>query len=129
MTGSNCLLDTMILVGYLRGDIAVQQRLTIITPYISIISIGELYVGVYRSSSLAGEAQKIDRLLTFATVLSCDTTTAKWYAQVKYSLSQKGRPIPENDIWIAATALQYGLPLVSNDAHFTEVSGLNLAQW
>ncbi len=129
MTGNRCLLDTVILVGYLRGKPEIQQRLTTSTPYISVISIGELYIGALRSKSAANEIQKITRLLTFVPVLVCDMATAEHYGRIKHTLWKKGRPIPENDIWIAATALQYGLPLVSNDAHFMEVGGLALEQW
>lgn len=129
MTGSDCLLDTVILVGYLRGNPTVKQRITTTTPYISIISIGELYVGAYRSQSLERENQKISQLLEFVTVLVCDDTTAKHYAHIKHNLWRKGRPIPENDIWIAATALQYKLPLISRDAHFIEINEMLFEQW
>jgi tRNA(fMet)-specific endonuclease VapC len=98
-------------------------------PYVSVISIGELSIGALRSQSPSNEFQKITRMLTFTTVLECDVVTAEHYAQIKHKLWKKGQPIPENDIWIAATALQYGLPLVSNDVHFTKVSGLTLEQW
>jgi predicted nucleic acid-binding protein len=67
MTGNRCLLDTVILVGYLRGKPEIQQRLTTSTPYISVISIGELYIGALRSKSAANEIQKITRLLTEGT--------------------------------------------------------------
>jgi tRNA(fMet)-specific endonuclease VapC len=129
MTGNSCLLDTTIVIAYLRGTPTIQQRIGATTPYVSVISIGELYLGAHRAQSPAGELGKISHVLTFATVLVCDVATAELYAQVKHALWQKGRPIPENDIWIAATALQYGLPLVSNDAHFAEVSGLTREQW
>jgi tRNA(fMet)-specific endonuclease VapC len=129
MTGNSRLLDTMILIGYLRGTPAIQQRIAAITPYVSVISVGELHVGAHRSQSPASELLKMSRLLTFATVLVCEAATADQYGQIKHALWQKGRPIPENDIWIAATALHYGLALVSNDAHFDEVPGLVREPW
>jgi tRNA(fMet)-specific endonuclease VapC len=129
MTGSSCLLDTVILIGYLRGKQNIRQNLVSRTPYLSSISIGELYVGALRSHSTTNELQKITRLMTFANILVCDADTAECYGQIKHALWRKGRPIPENDIWIAATALQYELPLVSNDAHFGEIDGLDVEQW
>jgi tRNA(fMet)-specific endonuclease VapC len=55
--------------------------------------------------------------------------TAKHYAQIRHVLRVKGRPIPENDIWIAAVAIQYGLILLTRDAHFQAVDGLSLKSW
>jgi tRNA(fMet)-specific endonuclease VapC len=55
--------------------------------------------------------------------------TADQYGQIRLRLKAKGRPIPENDIWIAATALRYGLALVTRDDHFQEVDNLNLVRW
>lgn len=62
-------------------------------------------------------------------VLGCDAETARRYGEVKNGLRQKGRPIPENDIWIAAIALQYDLTLVARDVHFGEVDGLKVEAW
>lgn len=50
--------------------------------------------------------------------------TAEYYARLYGLLRRKGHPIPTNDLWIAATALQYGLALYSYDAHFGEIDGL-----
>jgi tRNA(fMet)-specific endonuclease VapC len=51
------------------------------------------------------------------------------YGDVKNRLRLKGRPLPENDVWIAALALQYGLTLVTRDAHFQEVENLQTVAW
>ena len=51
------------------------------------------------------------------------------YGKVKNGLRKKGRPIPENDIWIAAIAFQHDLTLVSRDEHFKEVENLKLEKW
>ena len=62
-------------------------------------------------------------------ILSCDSTTAQHYGEIKNLLREKGRPIPENDIWIAAIANQHNLTLVSRDNHFDKVEGLSLERW
>ncbi|GAA6622656.1 PIN domain-containing protein [Scytonema sp. NUACC26] len=59
----------------------------------------------------------------------CDLVTATQYGQIRNLLRQKGRPIPDNDIWIAAVAIQYQLTLISRDAHFQEVEGLWVERW
>jgi tRNA(fMet)-specific endonuclease VapC len=61
--------------------------------------------------------------------LLCDTETARRYGEVKNKLKLKGRPLPENDVWIAALALQHDLTLVTRDAHFQEVESLKTAAW
>jgi tRNA(fMet)-specific endonuclease VapC len=58
---------------------------------------------------------------------SYDEGTAEFYAQVFADLKQKGRPIPTNDLWLAASAMQYGLALATYDDHFNSISGLLLA--
>jgi predicted nucleic acid-binding protein len=57
-----------------------------------------------------------------------DDETAEFYSQVFHELKQKGRPIPSNDLWLAASALQHGLALATFDDHFSNISGLLLTQ-
>ena len=52
--------------------------------------------------------------------------TAEIFVTIKLALFAKGNPIPENDIWIAATAIQHQLPLYTNDKHFSEVENITL---
>ena len=59
--------------------------------------------------------------------IAIDDETAEFYAQIFSELRLKGRPIPSNDLWIAASALQHGLALASYDEHFSHISGLLLA--
>ena len=63
------------------------------------------------------------------TILYPDEATTIRYAEVKNKLRKKGRPIPENDIWIAAIALRHGLPILTRDQHFNEVDGLAVLTW
>ncbi|GCL35383.1 virulence associated protein C [Sphaerospermopsis reniformis] len=51
-------------------------------------------------------------------MLECNTQTSRIYGEIKNQLRLKGRPLPENDIWIAAMSLQYNLILVTRNAHF-----------
>jgi len=62
-------------------------------------------------------------------VLNADDNTANHYALIKSALLKKGKPIPENDIWIAAVAVQYELTLITRDNHFKEVEGLTMESW
>ena len=62
-------------------------------------------------------------------VIDPDATTAEFYARTAVTLEKKGRPIPENDIWIAAMALELDMPLAARDAHYQQVDGLVLLGW
>ncbi len=69
---------------------------------------------------------RVDELLTKATVLSSDAMTSKEYGKIKSDLRKKGKPIPENDIWIAAVAIQYDLKLITKDSHFEYIDDLDI---
>jgi len=58
-----------------------------------------------------------------------DQATTERYGQIKAELAQVGRPIPDNDLWIAAIARQHGLVLATRDAHFAHVPGLQTLTW
>ena len=60
------------------------------------------------------------------TLFPPDYITADVYGNTKAALAKKGKPIPDNDTWIAEIALQHNLPLYTNDAHFREIDGLQL---
>jgi tRNA(fMet)-specific endonuclease VapC len=73
--------------------------------------------------------QKIEDLLAASAILECDVETAQHYAIIKNNLRLKGKPIPENDIWIAAIAVQHHLVMVTRDAHFKEIENLTVQSW
>jgi predicted nucleic acid-binding protein len=58
-----------------------------------------------------------------------DEGTAEHYAEIRVELKRSGRPIPVNDLWIAALARQHALPLLSRDQHFEFVRGLERIGW
>jgi len=93
------------------------------------IVFGELYYGARKSGRVEANAQCMDELLASSAVLDCDGETSQCYAIIKNDLRLKGKPIPENDIWIAALALQHNLVLVTRDAHFQEVQNLATESW
>ncbi len=58
-----------------------------------------------------------------------DESVAERYCDIRLILKQKGTPIPENDIWIAASCIDVGAALLSNDDHFSKIDGLTLIGW
>lgn len=89
--------------------------------------VGELRFGAVNSGRPQQNLARIDGFIARCLILDVVLDTTEHYARVRLGLKQKGRPIPENDTWIAAVCLQHGLPLATFDGHFDEVDGLTLA--
>ena len=93
---------------------------------LSAIVVGELLAGFRRGSrfeqNLADLRASLDS--RFMTLVPVGSATADRYARIAASLRAKGRPIPTNDIWIAAHAMETGADLVSADRHFEHVDGI-----
>ncbi len=124
------LLDTNIVIALFAKERKVLQKLQKADRvFLSSIAVGELLYGAHKSSQVRGNVARIEEFAAANSVLACDLETARHYGRIKDRLRRNGRPLPENDIWIAALARQYGLTLVSRDAHFTEVENLPVKAW
>ncbi|MBX3064853.1 MAG: type II toxin-antitoxin system VapC family toxin [Anaerolineae bacterium] len=97
--------------------------------FIPAIVIGELYYGAYNSGRPQENERIVDELVADQTILNCDSFTGKYYGKVRHRLKVKGTPIPENDMWIAALAIQFNLALLTNDDHFSNVELLTMQSW
>jgi predicted nucleic acid-binding protein len=93
---------------------------------LSSVVLGELLAGFAVGSREAQNRAELQQFLASDRVylLLIDDGTAAFYANVYSQLRKKGRPIPTNDLWIAASALQHGYALFSYDAHFKHIDGL-----
>jgi len=124
------LLDTNIIIALLEDEVAVKDKLAKTDEvFVSSIALGELYFGAWKSGRPQANLARIDEFAADNVVLGCDTGAARRYGEVKNALSLKGRPIPENDIWIAAIAVQHDLTLITRDGHFNEVDSLKVEVW
>jgi tRNA(fMet)-specific endonuclease VapC len=123
------LLDTNLAIAVLKRDPAIQRRLKGVVLFLCTTVVGELYFGAFNSTEKARNLDALRQYLSHNQVLHADETTAERYGQIKTQLIASGEMIPENDIWIAATALQYDLTLATRDDHFTRVQGLRLENW
>jgi tRNA(fMet)-specific endonuclease VapC len=124
------LLDTNIVIALFDEDTNVIdniQKAEIV--YVPAIVIGELYYGAYNSTKQKENIEKIIQFQNDASILDSDATTGNYYGQIKKELKDKGNPIPENDIWIAALAKQHDLELVTRDKHFAKIDNLEVAKW
>jgi tRNA(fMet)-specific endonuclease VapC len=97
--------------------------------YLSANVVGELYFGAEKSGRPEANRAAIQSLSARFPVLPCTEDTAGHYARVRNRLRLRGKPIPENDLWIAATAFEHDLELVTRDGHFEQIEDLRRVAW
>ena len=128
---SRVLVDTNIYSLAMRGDAEIVEALRRIDRiYISAISLGMLYAGFRAGHREKENRRELGLFLDSPRVvlLTIVAETAEFYAETLIRLKSQGKPIPTNDIWIAAVAFQHGLKLFTRDRHFRHVAGLVLFQ-
>ncbi len=98
--------------------------------FLSAIVAGELLYGFRNGSHFERNLQELHGFLDnpYVTFAPVTLITGDRYSRIAVSLRAKGRPIPSNDIWIAAHAMETGADLVSYDRHFEQVDGLAWVQ-
>ncbi|RYD29185.1 MAG: type II toxin-antitoxin system VapC family toxin [Verrucomicrobiaceae bacterium] len=126
MAGDHLALDSSVVVRHLRGHSPGISRTLAEADelYLPVTALGELLFGVERSGNDPRAREPLEKLLRDAVLISPDDQTAEHYAKLRAHLTAKGTPIPENDIWIAATARRHQLKLYHDDAHFELLEGL-----
>jgi len=124
------ILDTNGLSAMADGDVKLEpllhQAVEIAVP---VIVLGEYKYGIRQSRSRARYERWLADVIGSCRVLVVDEGTAGLYAEVRDELKRSGRPIPGNDLWIAALARQHALPVISRDLHFDFVPGLKRIGW
>jgi len=97
--------------------------------FIPAIVVGELFFGAAKSGRPFQNAANVERFAADRSIIPCDLGVARERGRLKQHLKQKGRPLPENDVWIAATAKRHGMVRVTRDRHFQEVEDLDIVDW
>lgn len=123
------LIDTNIYSYALKGDGDVFEVLRKTDEIgFSVISIGELLSGFKGGGREQKNREELEIFLDSPRVVvySVNEDTSEFYAEIINNLRRIGRPIPTNDIWIAAVAFQNGLKLFTKDTHFKAIAGLSL---
>jgi len=124
------ILDTNALSAFVDGDAGVGDALRVqARAAIPVIVLGEFRYGIAQSKRRSSYEAWLASSLIHFDILSVTDETAIAYAALRLTLKQAGRPIPANDAWIAALALQHRLPVLSRDAHFDAVPGLDRRSW
>lgn len=121
------LLDTNAYVAFKRGD----EQIIAVLQYAPSIIVCATVLGELLGGFAAGQRESANRseLTQFIStprvrVVPGTAATADLYALVYAALRRKGQPIPTNDLWIAASSLEYGAALLTLDAHFQNIDGL-----
>jgi tRNA(fMet)-specific endonuclease VapC len=125
------IIDTNFYVAFKRGD---QTALDTIRRA-ELLAVNTIVIGELLAGFRCGNRERLNRdeLESFldsprVELLPVEEETAEFYAQIFADLKLRGRPIPTNDLWIAASAMQHGLALATYDDHFSSVSGLLLVE-
>ena len=124
------ILDTNALSAWFDGNpqvdelIRAQHHLAV-----PVVVLGEYRFGIALSRLRKDREARLQILEDNATVLDIDRETARCFASIRLALRKAGSPIPSNDMWIAALALQHTLPLLSRDGHFDAVAGVRRLAW
>lgn len=120
-------MDTNAYAGLMRGSEAVAARVRKAEAIVfSSIVAGELLYGFRHGGRYEANRDQLEAFLgnPFVTLVPVTLTTADRFGLIAATLRAAGTPIPVNDIWIAAHAMQTGADLISFDAHFDRVPGL-----
>lgn len=124
------ILDTNAVSALLAGSGDLEPTLAPTERHhLPVIVIGEYRYGLQRSHRQDTLGALLETLIRESFVLRVDEGTTVQYALVRNELRDIGRPIPENDVWIAALARQHDQPIVSRDEHFDDVPGVRRVAW
>ena len=124
------ILDTSALSAFVDGDEAVGDALSQqARACIPVIVLGEFRYGIAQSRHRAAYEQWLKSELDHFEVLAVTAQTTTTYATLRVALKEQGTPIPANDAWIAALALQHKLPVLTRDRHFDAVPGVKRQGW
>ena len=123
------ILDTNALSAYLdRTPEAVEIVSEARELAIPVIVAGEFAFAIAQSRHREAYERSLQRMLDRCTVLDIGETT-RHYTAIRLELKGAGKPIPANDLWIAALSRQHAIPVMSRDSHFDFVGGLRRQTW
>lgn len=124
------ILDTNALSAYLDGNEEAGALISAAAEIaIPVIVAGEFAYGIARSRHRGAYEKALLRMLERSLILDVGIDTARYYATIRLELKTVGRPIPANDLWIAALSRQHALPVMSRDTHFDYIAGLRRQGW
>lgn len=122
-------LDTNIAIDILNGNEEILRKYEKYSSlHLPVTVCGELLFGAANSGNSKKNLTKYRGFILSCMILNINSAIAEQYALIRKQLKDKGTPIPENDIWIAATCIVYEISLATNDKHFRNIEGLKLIE-
>ena len=121
------IIDTNVYTGFKKNNTAVVEAFHHFDFIgINITVLAELYSGFKGGIKEDQKRKELEEFInnTRVAIIALDEDTAEFYSEIYFKLRQKATPIPTNDIWIAASAMQHGLALYTLDRHFEKIDGL-----
>ena len=129
MSGNSVALDTSVAIAVLAGQAGSLLSQPIEQFLLPVPVIGELRYGALNSRRVAENLAEVEVLVARCRVLDITAATAAVYARLRLGLKEKGKPIPENDLWIAALCVEHQVPLATLDGHFDAIGELVRHTW
>ncbi len=123
-SGDRVALDTSVAIDVLAAKADALLLSSVSAHLLPAPVVGELRYGALNSRKAPENLAKVEALVSRCVVLNVTVATAEVYARLRLDLRQKGRPIPENDLWIAALCVEHHVPLAASDAHFDAIDDL-----
>jgi predicted nucleic acid-binding protein len=124
------LLDTNAVSDFAESEPAIMELLAEVQVLaLPVVVVGEYRFGIAQARNVADYHLWLERLITQTDVLNITDETTIHYAEVRLDLKRIGRPIPMNDVWIAALCRQHELPILSRDQHFDVVPKIKRLAW
>lgn len=119
------MMDTSAYTAFLRGSLEVKEAVQQADEIVfNPVVLGELIAGFLMGRNERKNRAILKDFLSSPRVIvaEIDEETSERYAVIVQSLRMKGTPIPTNDLWIAASAMQHGLKVLTTDKHYLEVT-------
>jgi tRNA(fMet)-specific endonuclease VapC len=129
MSGS-AAVDSNAYIALCNGGLDVSSLLgSFQTVYLPVVVLGELLYGAGASGRVAENRRNVREFAKECVLLDVTEAVAERYSELKLQCRTDGKPIPDNDLWIAATCVAAGVPLITRDGHFAHLSALRVVSW
>jgi tRNA(fMet)-specific endonuclease VapC len=126
----NIAVDSNAVIAYRAGNAracaAINGSAELFMP---TMVLGELMYGALNSARPTENEKAVRAFADQCVIMGVDQAVAERYAVIRMALKRKGKPMPENDVWIAALCMEYDVTLVTHDAHFNHVDRLRVFNW
>lgn len=126
------LWDSVTTIHFIKKNQNIKQKLDSVgdeNVFLCHIVLGELFFGAYNSRRIQENLKTVSRFFKDTNILPMSQAVADNYGKIKFALKKKGKPIKENDLWIAAYAQAYNAIVVSEDKHYSYIDTLKTEDW